>query len=163
MENTLILAGRCFADAVQRLVNGGTLVPYVAYEAKGDFGAMPFPAPSLEDGVNQGNAWLEENPKGAQRAVLVYDAMVPIDGTPGDAVIGKALALDGDVRRSLTVVVPYREVKRDGATTIEVLSPRFTALVGVAPADLEKLSDAFYTGVEADEAAAEVWGTHAAS
>jgi hypothetical protein len=157
MERTLEIAGRCVADAVKHLAGEGLLVPFVGIEDAEGFRAQRFAADSMEGGVEAARAWLAENPEEVARAVLVFDGAITLGGKPTDALIAECASYRG-MKRGLTVVVPYRAAR--GGQPFAVHAPRFTALDGVESYELDRLADAFYQGVEADEEAADVWGRH---
>lgn len=153
-EAAIELAGFFAAHAVWCVSEGETLVPIGAWEDKrGERSMARFAADQLEKGVDQGKRWLECNPPGAERAVLIYDGFVPVAGVRTDALIVEAR--DHSLGRASMCIVPYRHA--NDSRGFAVHRPKFSFDERPYEAEAKRVGEAFFRGIAAHEKGAEVW------
>jgi hypothetical protein len=148
------LAGFFAAHAVWCVSVGETLVPLGAWEdERGQRSLVRFTADRLEQGVEQGKEWLECNAAGAERAVLIYDGFVPVEGVRTDALIVDVR--DHSLGRASLCVVPYRHAKDPKGFAVH--KPKFSFRERPDEAEATQIGEAFFRGIAAHEKGAEVW------
>jgi hypothetical protein len=151
------LAGYFIAHGVWSVSDGAPVAPLVAHEGVGGRGFQKFVTDDVGASALQAEAWLETNPQGAERAVLVLDGFADLDGVRRDALIARVVEY-GPPRRVLHIVLPYRPRDADGGFAVH--SPRFGGAEGLDAVDLEQLGQAFFAGVGAHAAASPIWTAH---
>lgn len=151
------LAGYFLAHGVWSVSDGAPVTPMVAHEGNAGRGFQKFLSDDSTAGARQAEQWLENNPQGAERAVLVVDGFADLDGVRRDALIARVVEY-GPPRRSLHIVLPYRPARSDEGFAVH--SPRFGGAEGLEAVDLEALGQAFFAGVGAHAAASPIWTEH---
>lgn len=146
------LAGYFVAHGMWSLSDGAMVSPMIAHEGAAGRGFQKF-----LDGAQDAEEYLDSNPQGAERAVLVVDGFFELEGVRRDALIAHVIAY-GPPRRSLHIVVPYRPANSDAGFAVH--SPRFGNPENIAPERLDALGDAFFSGVVLHTAASPIWTSH---
>jgi hypothetical protein len=157
MESTAELIGFFAAHGIWSVSDGGPLIPMLAYELpNGERGMDRFMAEQLEEAVGLAQQALENNEKGATRAVAVFDALITLDDGKTDALILQARKYSEPECR-LEMAVPYRTP--DSPEGFAVHKPKFLSVEG-GDVDYSQLAVAFFNGVDSHEEAAKVWNAH---
>jgi hypothetical protein len=157
MDTVAQLAGFIGAHAIWCVSDEGPLVPIVGFDrADGSRGLVRFASDSLEVGVAQARAWLEENPESVVAAVAALDGYYPLPSGKTDAVLLEGY-LYTPSRRRFNMALPYRP--QTTVSTFAVYRPKF-GQIEVENADYTALANSFYSGVDAHEKGAEVWNAH---
>ena len=113
-------------------------------------------ADQLEEGVEQGRKWLQNNPEGATRAVLVIDALITLESGKTDALVIEAVRFVPE-RASFTMAVPYRNAEDPSGFAVH--RPKFLDANGFEP-NYVQIGEAFFAGIEAHEQGSKVWDTY---
>lgn len=159
MELTATLAGFFGAHAIWSLSQGEQLVPLLGFARDDKVRDMTrLEADTLEQAVEHGMAWLETNPDGVKRAVLVYDGYLTTQEGRRDALLIEAR--DYEAGSGFSMAVPYRAA--DSAEGFAVYKPSFVDLPDAA-ARVQAMSEAFFRGVNEHRPAAQVWKAHLAA
>jgi hypothetical protein len=146
------LAGYFLAHAVWNVSDGGTLTPILAWERHGERTMTRLAADDDGTALRAAEAWLDKNPEGAERAVVIYDRP---DGAVRALV---AVTVEfGPPRRSAQIVVRYRPA--DAEDGFAVGKPRVAARKAL-DAPIAKVFARFATGVDAHEKGARAWSAH---
>lgn len=158
MRETATLAGYFAAHAVWCVADGEGLVPLLAFSRFGELREMTrLDGEDFPEAIKAGRRWLEQNPDGVQRGVLIYDGYVTqASGDKTDALILEAQVY-GDEAGTFTMTIPYRNARH--ADGFMVYRPTFEALSD-RNMGIEELSEAFFRGVNQHERAAPVWAAH---
>jgi hypothetical protein len=148
------LAGYTAAHAVWSISDGSILIPILAYQARdGETEMGRLAAESVEQGVQAGMMWLEQNPEAVVRAVLIYDGYLDFDLGRMDAMFieGRDYAAAGVTFR---MAVPYRHAEsKEG---FAVYSPRFLSSGG-EDLNAEEFVAAFFQGIAEHEQGSALW------
>ena len=161
-EGAAELAGYYLAHAVCIIHHGETLAPLVGHErvvtAEGEraFALLRFEAVEPRDGLRNAQEWLDSNPQGVARAVLIHDGFLTWLGVQHDALFCRVV----DFRRpprSCEVVLPYRHPRDEGGFAIH--RPKLLNPSGL-PNDLGAVLEALYRGVDAHEQGSKVWARY---
>ena len=155
--NAAMLAGYFVAHGVWSVSDGASVIPMVAHEGPDGRGFQKFVGDEGGGAARRAQEWLEDNPQGVARAVMVVDGFAELDGVRRDALIAHVIEY-GPPRRSLHIVVPYRPPAADGGFAVH--SPRFGAAENIEVADLDAVGDFFFSGVIAHTAASPIWTSH---
>ncbi len=151
------LTGRFVAHSVWCVSDPEAFIPLIGHEAGGKRNLLRLAGTTLEDSVASGRKWIEANPEQAERAVLVFDAMLTLpDGTKRDALFARAVEYaDG---RAVDIVVPYIP----GGTNkgFRVGSPKVIGRNGFTDADFEPFFAQFWTAAKGHVDAAKLWAKH---
>jgi hypothetical protein len=151
-EDAARLAGYFVAHGMWSLSDGATVSPMIAHEGPGGRGFQKFLGDS-----DTAEEYLEANPSGADRAVMIVDGYFEVEGVRRDALIARVVAY-GPPRQSLHIVVPYRPARSDAGFAVH--SPRFGNPENIDPVRLDALGDAFFSGVVLHTAASPIWTSH---
>jgi hypothetical protein len=157
MQQTAILAGFFAAHAVWSVSDGETLVPMLAIERPdGSREMRRLVTDRVEEAVDRGHDWLENNPESVQRAVLIYDGYITLPSGKIDALLVEARKYQPQVQ-SFAIAVPYRHA--DSPAGFAVHRPKLIALDG-DPLQSRAIVEAFFEGVDQHEKGAEVWDAY---
>jgi hypothetical protein len=109
----LELAGFCAAHGVWCIADGETLIPILAFQRghSEQRELTRFEADRLEEGVAKGKQWVTDNPEDVVRAVLVYDAFIPLPDGKTDCLVLEVHSYRPTKWR-VTIGVPYRQHRR---------------------------------------------------
>ena len=158
LYETANLAGFFAAHAIWCVSDGEPLIPMLAYEhVDGAREMNRLAADRFEEGVAIGRQWLEENPHGATRAVLVYDGYIRLESGRTDTLIIDAVEYQ-PTRWSFRMYVPYRSVGAAGG--FAVYRPKFAEFEGADEPPVSELAEAFFAGVDSHEPGSAVWNEH---
>jgi hypothetical protein len=148
----LELAGFATAHAVWSVSDGAILVPIAMSDKEGQRKLVRFVAEELPQAVEQGRAWLEQNPDEAEIAVLVFDGYVSSDSEEKT----DALILEGRSRagQKLTVVQRYRPASDTAGFAVHRPQLEVPPHEGL---DDDSVGQAFFRGLESHEEGARVW------
>ena len=157
MNSAVKMAGFFAAHAIWSVCEGETLIPLLGMETPdGQRKMLRLANERIEDGVQQGQVWLKENPDRALRAVLVFDGFITL-------ATGKIDALLVSIRdyslqpRCLVMAVPYRSANIPGG--FAVYRPKFLSFEGPEP-NWQEIADSFFKGVDSHEKAAPIWNQY---
>jgi hypothetical protein len=152
------LAGFLAAHAIWSVSDGATLIPILGYTtADGKRNMHRLAGDDLGAAVALGKRDLESNAFGADDAVLLYDARIPIGGEKVDAIVIEMRAyfsLDSRV----VMAVPYTPAAVSG--TFRVHKPKLLAWERCEDFDMNTALGAFFDGVAEHEKGAKVWNDH---
>jgi hypothetical protein len=150
------MAGYFAAHAIWCISGDGPLVPMYAYELPtGDRGMDRLVVNDSGEAQRVGRDALRANPHAADRAVLLYDAFINLDGVRRDAIIVEAH--DYAMAVTFAVAVPYRPASTtDG---FAVFAVHLLAQTGLTIARTAEVLEPFFTGVDAHEKGAGVWSS----
>lgn len=152
------LTGRILAHAVWCVSDPETFIPLIAHEKEGKRGMFRLGAPTLEDCVQTGKEWLQKNPDGVDRAMLVFDGYLTIPGLPRrDAIFLRALEY-GAAPIELEIALPYVPGGTDQG--FKVGSPKVIKSEGIAEDQWETFFGAFWAGAKGHADAAKVWAAN---
>lgn len=155
MHTTAELAGFFAAHAIWCVSDGEILVPMLAFDDPSAGRTLQrFVSDSYEEAVEQARERFEQNPDGAARGALFFDAFITLEWGKTDAIIIQARAY-GEAPFTLEVAIPYRNAS--DADGFAVYRPKFLAVEGAAKHDLDHLGDLFFRGVDSHEKGAEIW------
>ncbi len=158
MIDTAHFAGFCAAHAVLGISGGAPLAPFVVilgYDGQPEVQRMT--QDRLEEGVAAGVEILASPPAKTERAVLVYDSIVTYDDGEKDTIMLDARQY-GKNPLSFTLAIPYRH--QDKGEPFAISRPEFLGFSGLEEADLAKLLDPFFEGVETHPEGAAMWNAH---
>ena len=156
MEQVVELAGFFAAHAVWCIADGETLVPILAFQREdGEQEFRRLEGEELQVVVAQGKEWLTTNPEGVARAVLVYDALIPLPSGKTDCLMLEVRSY-GPNPQSLSIALPYRHAQK--AAGFAVHRPKFTNHGDKAEVSL--LGEAFFRGVAQHAKGSAIWSTH---
>jgi hypothetical protein len=156
-DQAATLAGYFVAHGVWSISDGASVIPMVADEGDHGRSFRKFVCEDSGASARQAEEWLEDNPAGAQRAVLVVDGFADLDGVRRDALIAHVIEY-GPPRRSLHIVLPYRPRAALGGFAVH--APRFGGAEGMDGIDIGSLGRAFFAGVVAHTVAGPIWTEH---
>jgi hypothetical protein len=157
MDRAVELAGFFAAHGIWCVAEGETLVPILAFQRHD--GGQEFrriEAEELRDAVAQGKTWLADNPEHVSRAVLVYDAHIPLPGGKTDCLMMDVHSY-APVLQSLSIALPYRHAHKPVGLVVH--RPKFFANNEGKHA-VPDLGEAFFRGVAQHEKGAAVWNAH---
>ncbi|MFD0903865.1 hypothetical protein [Actinomadura sediminis] len=158
MHEMAAMAGFFAAHGVWSVSDGEVLIPMLGYEhPTGERGMNRLMHDDVADGARAGQEELLAGHDDWVRAVLVIDAYLHLDTSRVDALIVEAVEY-GPSRRTLKMAVPYRP--QPTPEGFAVYRPKFLEADGVDDPDFAGLADAFFSGVDSHEKAAEVWNAH---
>lgn len=153
MELTATLAGFFGAHAIWSVSQGEQLVPILGFARNDQVRDMTrLEGETLEDAVRHGLEWLERNPDGVKRAVLVYDGFITTNEGRRDAVLVEAR--DYEAGTGFAMAIAYRPAEAEGG--FAVFKPAFVDLPE-AEARVQALSEAFFRGVNENRPGAKAW------
>jgi len=161
-EGAAELAGYFLAHTVCVIQQGETLVPLVGHERvvteEGEraFALLRFEALEPRDALRNAEHWLETNPQGVARAVLIQDGFLTWLGVRRDAMFSKLVDFRRP-RRSCEVVIPYRHPRDVGGFAIH--RPKLLNPSGL-PDDLRSVTKALYRGVDAHVQGSKIWARY---
>jgi hypothetical protein len=118
-----------------------------------------FEAERLEEGVADGQSWLESNPDNLDRAVLVFDGYYNLPDRKLDALIVEIVDY-ASPRQTFKMALPYRSVT--SAEGFAVFRPKFMFenRDDMDDALSQALGQAFMAGTEAYEDGSAIWERH---
>lgn len=158
MELTAKLAGFFGAQALWSAAKGEQVIPILGFSREQGVRDMTrLEDDRLEKAVENGMAWLKENPDGVQAAVLIYDGYLTTAEGRRDAILieGRDYEADG----TFAMAIPYQPA--EGEAAFSVHKPAFVDLPD-AESQVQTLSEAFFRGVNENPPAARVWKAHLA-
>ena len=151
------LAGFFAARAIWCVSDDGPLVPIYAYELEsGQRGMDRLIVADSGEAQTVGRERLRNNPHGAVRGVLVYDAFVNSGGLRHDAIVIESQDYVAGV--TLTILVPYRPV--DSPEGFGVLPAELFAHSGLNIERSREVLEPFFAGVDSHEKGGDVWNAH---
>jgi hypothetical protein len=154
--NAAELAGCALAHAVWCMSeeDEGPFSPTIAHEGADGRHFLMFDDADYDQAIGRGQAWLDGNPRGADRAVLVCDGYTDRNGQLIDALIAQVVDYVG--QQSFIVTVPYRPVTAEAGFAV------FGALFMLGDDELDQtpLLAAFGRGMATHEDAAAAWINH---
>lgn len=115
-------------------------------------GMIRIEAGSIEESVEQGKAWLDEDDHDARARLLIYDGYINIDGEQQDALIGH-LRDYGAVLGDVLVTLAYR---RDEEGQVTVIREGFGVPDGLRIGP-DQAARGFFEGVERHTEASSIW------
>lgn len=152
------LTGRILAHAVWCVSDPETFIPLIAHEKEGKRGMFRLGSPSLEECVEDGKRWLDKNPDGVERAMLVFDGYLTVAGQPKrDALFLRAVEY-GERPILLEIALPY--VPGGTAQGFKVGSPKVIKSEGIPEDGWETFFGRFWVGAKGHDEAAKVWARH---
>ncbi len=155
MEATARLAGFFAAHGIWCVSGGEDLIPMVAFEHGDEEREMRrFTSKTLAESVEAAREWVQANPEGADRLVLVFDGGIELESGKIDALIIEASAGDD---HSFVMAVPYRNAK--SAEGFAVHRPKLGSVEG-GDSTSSSLGEAFFDGVDKHEKGASIWDEH---
>lgn len=158
MAQALELAGTIAAIGIASITEGGQLAPQLGRESLRDGRQLiEFRTATLQEGVAKARVLLDTNPGPADRAVLVVDGYITLQGEKTEAVIVEVRSY-ADPEAAITMAIPYRNAKSSGGFAVH--RPKFVDWQGPGRPDYERLGAAFLRGVNADPRLASVWAQH---
>lgn len=139
-------------------VSTAPLVPLLAYEREdGNNGLTRYAATDLQDAIAHANAWLNQNPQGAIRAVAAIDGFfTTAEGQEMHAIRIEAFQYQPQVG-TMSIAIPYQppvEGRKLVVHKLNFVSP------GAGEANLDELSQNFFDGVEYHPEGAKLWVDH---
>ena len=149
-EGAAELAGHFLARAICRVQDGGTVSPLIGHERSVVDGGeravtqLRFEALDPRDAVRNAEQWLDGNPQGVARAVLVHTGGLLWLGERHEALFSRIV----DFRRpgrSLEIVIPYRPAAEE---ELAVHRPKLFEPRGL-PEDLAVIVKALFRGIDA--------------
>ncbi len=150
------LTGRFLAHSVWCVIDPEAFVPLLGHEKAGKRGLLRLKHSTLEESVAAGRAWLEKNPDGVDRAVLVYDTFLTVGGLKTDALFLRAVEYG---ERPLTLELGLRYRPSGTAEGFRVGSPKVLADGGIGD-QWDPFFAQFWKGVKSHAEAAKVWNDH---
>ena len=155
LARTMELAGFFMSHAIWCVSAGESLVPLIGFEDRKGWHLLRMMDKRLEDGVERGDRWVESNPEGSARAVLIYDGYYSNAARRTDALFAKVIQYDQE-RWHMDLILPYRH-----ATSSAGFAVHRPKLRDDGENDRKDwLMDAFFHGGDLHERGAEVWDAH---
>ncbi len=152
------LTGRILAHGVWCVSDPEVFIPLIAHEKDGKRGMMRVARDTLEEGVEEGKRWLDKNPDGVERAMLLFDGYLTLPGGPKrDALFLRAVEY-GPAPLVVELALPY--VPGGTAEGFKVGSPKVLKSDGIAEDRWEEFFAAFWVGAKGHADAAKVWARH---
>lgn len=160
MHSLAELAGFFAAHAIWSVSDGGPLVPIHAYElASGERRMDRLMVADSGEAQRAGRERLRSNVHAADRAVLVYDAIVNNAGERCDVIIIEGEDYVSQI--TVTILVPYRAP--DSPEGFGIFATSLFAQTGLTISRTGEFFDPFFVGVDAHEKGSEVWNAHLVS
>ena len=166
MLKTLELAGFFTAHAVLCICGGDPYQPSTITELAD--GSREINVFNDIDGARWGRRFFADNPNGADRAVLVMDGYVTLEGWRTDALIVEARLYRG-ATEEWKLTLPYAPVKKPKGlaklfgskpNTFKVYRPKFMFGTESTPDEQRALGEAFFRGVDSHKEGSAVWNKH---
>jgi hypothetical protein len=160
MDKAAQLAGFFVSHAVWIISKeAGVLVPFAGFDPpEGQRALVEFDDERFELKIETAKKWLEENPDGAVRAVLIFDGIVLLPSGRTDALIIEVRKY-GAPPESLSMVVPYRPFSHPEG--FGVYRPRYLEYSGSQEGSLSEdyaaLDESFWIGVASHDDGAAAW------
>ncbi len=152
------LTGRMLAHGVWCVSDPDQFVPLIAHEKAGKRAMFRVTGENLESAIDIGKDWLEKNPDGVDRGLLVFDAYLTLaDGKKYDALFVRAMEYGAT---PLTVDIALRYVPGGTDAGFRVGSPKVLKSDGLASGDWEAFFARFWAAAKGHPDAAVVWAKH---
>jgi hypothetical protein len=160
MDKAAQLAGFFVSHAIWTVSQEvGVLMPVAGFDPpEGRRTMVQFDNERRDSLIETAKTWLEENPDGAVRAVLILDGVVLLPSGKTDALIIEVRKY-GSSPGSLSMAVPYRPLSAPGG--FGVYRPRYLEYSGSQGESLtddsSALDEAFWRGVASHDDGAAAW------
>ncbi|WP_444944827.1 hypothetical protein ACJJIK_09150 [Microbulbifer sp. ZKSA006] len=108
----------------------------------------------LEESVEIGQKWLEENERNAKDAAFVFDARIPLEEKRYDALIIEIRSYCSPQSKAI-IGVPYSPAS--GSEKFRVHKPKILLWEDCEDFDLNACINGFFDGVDSHEQGAKIW------